>query len=585
MKTPEKFPKLVWGISLSTVVLAGGLAFLYQLGTTNLVDETEPLFAEAARQMTVTGDWITPYFNGETRFDKPPLVYWLMAIAYRLIGTNEWAVRLPSALSAIALMAGTYVTLWRFVSPASGSRQGWLLPWGAASLGAIAIAFNPQTFIWGRTGVSDMLLCACVGLSLLSFFWGYATEGKTQNWAYLSFFVWMGLAVLAKGPVGMVLPVGIIGGFLLYGGKVKVVWREMRPLRGWLIFLLITVPWYLLVWRANGEAYIESFFGYHNLERFTRVVNRHSGPWYFYFGVVLLGFAPWSAYLPAAIARLRVWRRGWWCKLPRQDQLGGFALFWFGGVFVFFTVAVTKLPSYVLPLIPAAAILVSLLLSEEMLHRPSLSRRWLSASHAGSWLIWMVMAIALAVLPFIIGPDPVVDRIDLKIFESGLTTWGAGVIVAIASVVEACILTRRRGVAIAQVTGFALFLLLVAHPMFGLLDELRQQPIRQMAETAKAVYQPGDRLLSVGFEKPSIVFYTQQPVTYVSRPSLGREDLRQQVEQGNLSGTTLVFADRERLPLLGLREDQYDFLDSKRRYRLVRVYHDRLDKFTHKDED
>ena len=121
--------------------------------------------------------------------------------------------------------------------------------------------------------------------------------------------------------------------------------------------------------------------------------------------------------------------------------------------------------------------------------------------------------------------------------------------------------------------------------MFGLLDELRQQPIRQMADTARALYQPGDRLLSVGFEKPSIVFYTQKPVTYVPRPSLGREDLRQQVEQGNLSGTTLVFADRERLPMLGLREDQYDLLDAKRRYRLIRVHHDRLDKFTHKDPD
>ena len=135
MKTPEKFPTFVWGVSLVTVVLAGGLAFLYQLGTANLVDETEPLFAEAARQMTVTGDWITPYFNGEPRFDKPPLVYWLMAIAYRLIGTNEWAVRLPSALSALAVMGGTYVTLWRFVPMASGSRHGWLLPWGGGQFG------------------------------------------------------------------------------------------------------------------------------------------------------------------------------------------------------------------------------------------------------------------------------------------------------------------------------------------------------------------------------------------------------------------------------------------------------------------
>ncbi|MFP4575239.1 MAG: ArnT family glycosyltransferase, partial [Coleofasciculus sp.] len=90
------------------------VAFLWHLGSTGLVDETEPLFAEAARQMTVTGDWITPYFNGETRFDKPPLVYWLMAIGYHLIGVNEWAVRLPSAMSAIALTVLGFYTLRYF---------------------------------------------------------------------------------------------------------------------------------------------------------------------------------------------------------------------------------------------------------------------------------------------------------------------------------------------------------------------------------------------------------------------------------------------------------------------------------------
>ena len=99
---------LIWLMAINFV------AFLWHLGSTSLVDETEPLFAEAARQMSVTNDWITPYFNGVTRFDKPPLIYWLMAIAFKLIGVNEWAVRLPSALSAIALTVMGFVTLQRF---------------------------------------------------------------------------------------------------------------------------------------------------------------------------------------------------------------------------------------------------------------------------------------------------------------------------------------------------------------------------------------------------------------------------------------------------------------------------------------
>ncbi|MGC9505793.1 ArnT family glycosyltransferase [Baaleninema sp.] len=584
--SPEKFPTLVWGTSVLVVAIAAILAFLYQLGSTNLIDETEPLFAEAARQMTVTGDWITPYFNGEPRFDKPPLVYWLMAVGYVMLGTNEWAARLPSALSAIELMAVTFLTLWRFVPPLKPTGRGALMPWGAATLAAVAIAFNPQTLVWGRTGVSDMLLCACMGSSLLAFFWGYASEGKTASRAYLAFFALMGLAVLTKGPVGFVLPVLIVGAFVLYAGQLKAVWREMRPVRGMLLFLAIAVPWYVLVMAANGESYVESFFGYHNFERFTRVVNHHSAPWYFYFGVVLLGFAPWSVYVPAAIARLRVWPRRDWRKLPRPQQLGGFALFWFGGVFLFFTAAVTKLPSYVLPLIPAAAILVGLLLAEETLGRPRLRRGWLSVSHWLSFGIWLVLAIAIATVPLWIGKDPVVDDLDEKLWESGLTLVGSGVAVAVAMAIEGVVVSgRRRWMSVVHVASFAVFLLVMIHPTFQLLDRLRQEPLRELAEEVKEERVPGEELVAIGFKKPSLAFYTEQPVIYLSRPSLGREYLRDRVQNHPESPSTLAIADKKRLRKLGLRDEQFDRLDTEQRYRLVRIYHDRLDKFTHKDNN
>ena len=107
-------PWLRWVVPIVWILVTGSIAFLWQLGSIGLVDETEPLFAEAARQMTVSGDWVTPYFNGETRFDKPPLIYWLMAIAYHTIGVNEWAARLPSALSAIALTGFIFYLLKQF---------------------------------------------------------------------------------------------------------------------------------------------------------------------------------------------------------------------------------------------------------------------------------------------------------------------------------------------------------------------------------------------------------------------------------------------------------------------------------------
>ncbi|MEW5855908.1 MAG: glycosyltransferase family 39 protein, partial [Cyanobacteriota bacterium] len=374
-KSWEKHPSIAWSVSILWVLVVCWLAFVWNLGSIGLVDETEPLFAEAARQMTVTGDWITPYFNGETRFDKPPLVYWLMAIAYKLIGVNEWAVRLPSAISAIAVTGLGFYTLRYYGLPSpsavtgqemDGTRRRQL--WLSALLGAAAIALNPEMIVWGRTGVSDMLLTGCVGCALLSFFLGYVNTNRPaiQTRWYLAFYVLVALAILTKGPVGIVLPVIIIGAFLLYLGKAKEVLREMFPIRGLALVLVLAVPWYVLVILRNGENYVNKFFGYHNLERFTGVVNHHWAPWYFYFLVVLLGFAPWSIYLPLAIARLRFWQRGKWRDAPRSTHLGLFALFWFAGIFGFFTVAVTKLPSYVLPLMPAAGILVALLFSDQL---------------------------------------------------------------------------------------------------------------------------------------------------------------------------------------------------------------------------
>jgi hypothetical protein len=126
------------------------------------------------------------------------------------------------------------------------------------------------------------------------------------------------------------------------------------------------------------------------------------------------------------------------------------------------------------------------------------------------------------------------------------------------------------------------FLLLVAHPMFDLLDDLRQEPLVELTETVNEERLAGEDIVAIGFKKPSIVFYTQQPVTYLSRPSLGRQYLRETVQAGQMN-STLFIVDRKRLRKLGLRSPQFEVLDKEKRYRLVRIYRDRLDKFTHKD--
>ena len=568
------------------LLLVNGVAFLWRLGQVGLVDETEPLFAEAARQMVITGDWVTPYFNEQTRFDKPPLIYWLMAIAYQTIGVNEWAVRLPSALAAIALTVFGFFTLrqfgwlegsdrqeadrqssWSVKEPASAVEpQRWLSAW----MGAALMAFNLLTVVWARTGVSDMLLSGCLGSALLAFFWGYQQPvgSSAKPWWYLAFYGLTALAVLTKGPVGVVLPVLIVGAFLLYVGQASVVVREMQLLRGALIFLAIAVPWYVLVILANGDAFIQSFFEYHNFERFTRAVNNHKEPWSFYFVVVLLGCAPWSVYLPAAIARLQFWQPGYWRQQPRKMHLGLFALIWLVVIFGFFTLARTKLPSYVLPLVPAAAILVSLFWSESML-RPRF--------HLGLWLSHMVNLVLLLMLGGAVfysvhwmGGDPSMPNFPAIAQQSGVLIWG-GSIWTVAALVELVLLLKRQGrwIGWVNVVAFGGFLVFTAMPLISLMDGQRQLPLRQLAATIMQERSPQEELVMVGFPKPSLVFYTRQPVTYTVKP----KDLanRLQAYRSKRQRSLLVLGFPRRLKALQLNPDHYETLGQAGEYELIRV--------------
>jgi 4-amino-4-deoxy-L-arabinose transferase-like glycosyltransferase len=606
-KSFEQYPKAAAGFSLLWLLLIGGAAFVWNLGSTGLIDETEPRFAEAARQMAETGDWITPYFNGHTRFDKPPLVYWLMAISYKLIGVNEWAARSPSALGAITLMGLGFYTLRSFGFPTSGAaknrnrtrRQLWLSAW----IGSALIALNPETLVWVHTGVSDMLLSGCMGGALLCFFMGYASQGKKDagtrgrgdaetrkqgkqgkqggnkplphsslltfpNSWYIAFYVLSALAVLTKGPVGVVLPGVIIAAFLIYLGKVREVLQEMGVVWGGLIFLVIALPWFVLVTLRNGSAYIESFFGYHNLERFTEVVNNHSAPWYFYFLVILVGFAPFSIYLPVAIARLRFWQRNFWCRQPRSAHLGLFALFWFAGIFVFFTIAVTKLPSYVLPLMPAAAILVALFWSEELTRtRSSKGNRGLLISGIVNVLFLLFLAGIFLYSPHLVGYDPAAPRLSELFAQSGIPLRGG--IVWGATAVAAAVLLRQpqhwRWLGSVNLVGLIAFYIFVFTPTYLLIDQARQMPLRELAAIEREVRQPSEELLMVGYEKPSLVFYTQHPVKFFKQTSSAIAYLEK------TSSSVLILSRPEKLEKIILKADKSESLAKQGAYQLIRV--------------
>ncbi|MEH2297169.1 ArnT family glycosyltransferase [Nostoc sp.] len=605
----EKNPALGVTLSILWLIVIGWIAFGWNLGNTGLVDETEPLFAEASRQMLVTGDWITPFFDGETRFDKPALIYWCQAIAYKIIGVNEWAVRLPSAIAALGLICLAFYTVHWYLTKqdqleqVSRPTRRYLTSFIAAAL----MALNVETIVWARTGVSDMLLTGCMASALLCFFLGYAGKEESReqgaelitnaqspmphalfpNKWYLAFYVLIAGAILTKGPVGIVLPGLIVGAFLLYVGKFREVLREMRLLVGILIIIGLSVPWYALVIGRNGWNYINSFFGYHNLERFTEVVNGHSAPWYFYFLVVLLGFAPYSVYLPVSIVRLKFWQRSHWRSLERFQQFGLFAWFWFASVFSFFTIAVTKLPSYVLPLMPAAAILVALLWSDLLpnMENENDTKRGFDHLPASSsispllvWSGWLnvvllsFLAVALFNLTHILGTDPAISNFHELIQQSGIPVI-AGVIWLVCAVLVGVLLLSRRWNYIISINliGFVAFLIFVLTPASFFIDRERQLPLRELSAVILEAKQPGEELIMLGFKKPSVVFYSHIHVNYLGFPQEAVDHIKNQAVKGLQPPSLLLLAEQTKFLQMGLQPDDYKSLSTKGAYNLVRV--------------
>ena len=343
-------------ITLLIVLVCGIIVFILGLGTTGLVDETPPLFAAAARAMSESGDWLTPKVNGIFRFDKPPLIYWLMGFFYSLPKNEIWdsfgtlSARLPSALGSLFLMLMIGDTL--FCWPQKSDRQ-FLTP----IVASLAFALSPIIIIWSRTAVSDALLTGTLGISLLLFWRRMASENNDQC---ISAWVFLGFAILTKGPVAFVLALLTITSFFFSQKNWKTLLCKINPKKGFLITILISVPWYILELIKEGKPFWDNFFGYHNFQRYTSVVNNHAEPFWFFLYIMILASLPFTPFLCHGIFKafkdfLKSSKES--CNV--SDTLCTYSLCWLTSVLIFFSLSATKLPSYWLPAIPAAAILIS----------------------------------------------------------------------------------------------------------------------------------------------------------------------------------------------------------------------------------
>ncbi len=505
----------------------GLLLFVWQLGSTGLVDETPPLFAASARGMVETGNWLIPWVNGLPRYDKPPLVYWAMGLLYGLPGQpgwdplGTWAARLPSALATVAVMQALVHTLLRW--PQAQRR-----PALTALSAALAFALSPLVLIWGRIAVSDALFSGCLAISLLLCWRSYAAGGRRWWVGWLL----LGLAVLTKGPVAVVLLGLTLVGFGWLQRDLAGLARSLRPLRGALITALVAGPWYGLALLREGEPFWNSFFGYHNLQRFSSVVNNHQAPWWF-FGLMLV-----LASLPATPLLLLGLVRGLRGRpLPPPVSLQRFAACWLLAVLLFFTAAATKLPSYWLPATPAAGLLIAL------------------AAQRGARLAWrltLLLASLLAVgfalaplwVPAIVTPE--MPTMPGELLASGRLPLAA-VCFALAAAVGLVAGWRRGNPAalVALQLPLVAFVLLVLLPLAQLGDRLRAEPVRRLAASVQRLRPDGGsfHLAMVGMLKPSLHFYSRQVVVYEEAGPRGLVNLSDRLAGERRQGQTPSPAD------------------------------------------
>jgi len=327
--------------SIALLALCAAVLF-YGLGRLPFIGPDEPRYAEVAREMYTTGDWVTPRLDGIKWFEKPPLIYWLSSGGYALFGENEFAAR----FGVTVLATFGVLLLFSFGRRVHSARLGYL--------GASALATSGSWVALGRAATCDLPLTVAMEVALVSFFlWSEKEAQRGRNRFWYVFCAALGLATLAKGLVGVVLAIAISASYLV----LMRTWRIVLNLRlltlGAVILVGVSAVWYAPMTAMYGREFIDEFFIGHHFQRYLSNKYRHPQPLYFFGAVAFATSFPWSFCLVgSAWSSLRQWRQA-----PR-DPLNLFLWLWVVVPIGFFSLSGSKLAGYILPIFPAVALIV-----------------------------------------------------------------------------------------------------------------------------------------------------------------------------------------------------------------------------------
>ena len=508
--------------------LEGGWLFGLDMGGLGLTDRDEGSNAEAAREMLETGDWISPTLNYEPRFAKPAFVYWLISGSYKVWGVNEFAARFPSALSGLGVLLLQYAFVYRWLGTP------------LAFLSSIMLLLNMEFLAINRMVLTDPELVVFTTLAGYSFWQALHISSKASRWWFVSFYLGMGFAMLVKGPVGIIIPLVGVVPYLLLTRQWKSFWQKGFPLFGVCLVLLVAAPWYMAMFQIHGEAYWAAAQA-NTTGRFMSPMEGHGGTLFFYVPILLLGFFPWSAFLPSELYQsLRQWKTYWNGQgfATQETNLEFFLSVWVVGLLIFFTLSATRLPHYIYPLFPASAILVVLW--------------WKRFQDQSSFFDWQIPRRLLLGIGYVFGIALILAPAIFQQFIKQITKefpaavhvdfgWlptMMGLVIILGTMgIRHCLDSESKrswavGIAGVMIMVFGLLVVKGALPVYHMYFI---EPPQQLAAIAGYNLENDDRLLQVGRKRPSLSFYAKRKVHF-----LGPKDEKKWETHLSASGMKMI---------------------------------------------
>ena len=468
---------------LAAVMLVCATLYTWQLGTIAFLGKDEPKNAQTAREMMERDDWVITTLEGEPWFDKPILYYWTARVAYRVVGVGELGARLGPALAALLSVFLTYLLGRRVMRNDS-----------AGVLAAFVLGTGLLFWHFARTSVTDALLSCFVTGTLVAYL--FARDGVRPVLNLHLMYACAAMATLAKGPVGIVLPGMIIVTDRILSRKWSL--RGLHLVTGTAVFLAVAGPWYYLVMVRSEGQFFRDFILHNNLERFQGTAELpHAGPFYYYIPFLLLGPFPWAVFLPTAVLRLA---RGFRDLEQRDREQYRFLLSWIALPVIFFSMAGSKLPSYLLPILPAVAVILTREIRELLRLQGSRVERPFQVTVALFALL--SSGIAVALLHY-------ARTYETYLLEAVTPLCVVLVVSAVGTLVAAAI--HRRHAAVACI-GVSAVLVPLSVVQWGLPPVEHYASAREIALQAMARQPEPGTLFSFRFYDNSFFFYTDATV-------------------------------------------------------------------------